>query len=65
MNTCKVKILLELSGVVTEPFKGMPKNEEETQLVRDIIDDIRTALMQSADIADIYLIESVEESKKG
>ena len=58
---CKVKALVELSGVITQPFQGTPKNSEEDQKLRDIAEDFITAMKQTGESADIRIIASVEE----
>lgn len=61
MKKCKVKALVELDGVITQPFQGMPKNFEEDQRLRDIKEDFITAMKLHAESAEIHIIASVEE----
>lgn len=61
MKKCKVKALVELSGVITPPFQGMPKNSEDDQKLRDIKEDFITAMKLHGETADIHILVSVEE----
>lgn len=58
---CKVKALVELDGIITQPFQGMPKSEEEVDVLRNIKEDFITAMKQTGELADIRIIASVEE----
>lgn len=61
MKTCKVKALVELDGVVTQPFQGIPKNFEDDQTLRNIREDFITAMKLHGESANIRIIASVEE----
>lgn len=60
MSLCKVRAIVTLDGVKTNPIKSMPKNEIESQSFKRVAEDFRMALFSNIDGADIRILESVE-----
>lgn len=63
MKRCKVKALVELDGVITQPFKGIPDSAKDDQTLREIKEDFITAMKQIGETANIRIIASVREKK--
>ena len=64
MKRCKVKALVELDGVTTQPFQGVSKSAKDDQMLRDIREDFITAMKLHGESAEIRIIVSVEEEQK-
>ena len=61
MKKCKVKALVELDGVITQPFRGMPKGDADDRKLRNIKEDFITAMKLHGESANIHIIVSMEE----